>query len=336
MFSSSNNNNSAESLESYILSKRGFKDSEYRFVLFIWNGKNTTPLVKSTVLMKAFDLDKKLLDTKLLPYLYLGFFIDNNTKFVKGDYSLLNEVVNNTFENIVDENNSNPSTETFLNFHETVYLLQWLYPIKESTKEKKKSNKVNKNVHFPKFNEAFLKGNKDYYDCFLNVEKKEKAEKESVEKVEEESSNYDSNNANINGRSSTKANFRLKFDFKNNENTIPEDKAELSFKPTNIKIPTLKFGIKNTVLNEGKPNFIKILETITQRFKEEDRIENISQKQISKLSKEGFKINLDKNLIGIKGSNDEEKKILNEPDRKQLLEIYSNVCSVIIDVRYSY
>ena len=38
---SSSSANGLESLESYILSKRGFKDSDYKFVLFIWNGKKT-------------------------------------------------------------------------------------------------------------------------------------------------------------------------------------------------------------------------------------------------------------------------------------------------------
>lgn len=251
VFSSSSNN--SESLESYILSKRGFKDSEYKFVLFIWNGKNTSPLVKSTVLMKAFDLDKKLLDPTLLPYLYSGFYI-HNKKFCRGEYFLLNEVVNNTFENIVDENNSNPSTETFLNFHETVYLLQWLYPIKESTKEKKKTNKNKKNVHFPKFNDLFLKSNRNYYDCFANLDKKEKYNSENSLKSEDDVV-YE-NNTNNNGKLSTKSNnnnFKLKFDFSKNDKHSDE-KTETNNKNTSIKkidIPSLKLGIKHKVLNEG-------------------------------------------------------------------------------------
>jgi hypothetical protein len=304
VFSSSSNN--SESLESYILSKRGFKDSEYKFVLFIWNGKNTSPLVKSTVLMKAFDLDKKLLDPSLLPYLYSGFYLQNG-KFSKGNYFLLNEVVNNTFENIVDDNNSNPSTETFLNFHETVYLLQWLYPIKESTKEKKKTNKNKTNVHFPKFNDLFLKSNRSYYDCFTNLDKKEKYNSESSLKSEDDY--IFENNVNTNGKLSTKSNnnnFKLKFDFSKNDKT--DEKAESNLKSTNIKkldIPSLKLGIKHKVLNEGIYYCNK--ETISQRAKEEDRFENISSKALTKLNKNAFKIDLDKEIFNKKEVNNESK-----------------------------
>lgn len=298
VFSSSSNN--SESLESYILSKRGFKDSDYKFVLFIWNGKNTSPLVKSTVLMKAFDLDKKLLDPSLLPYLYSGYFIEGR-RFCKGEYYLLNEVLNNTFENMIDENNSNPSTETFLNFHETVYLLQWLYPIKDSAKEKKKNSKKSL-VSFPKFNDLFLKSNRSYYDCFVNIEKKDKTGSETIEKSIEDDYIYE-NNVSNNGKSSTKNsnNFKLKFDFAKNENT--DDKAEISFKPTSIKkleIPTLKLGIKHKVLNE---------ETISQRAREEDRIENITSKALTKINK-GFKIDLENNIFNKKEHVDENRKVI--------------------------
>lgn len=253
---SSSSANGLESLESYILSKRGFKDSDYKFVLFIWNGKKTSPLVKSTLLMRAFDLDKKLSDPTLLPYLYSGYYL-NKDSFMKGEYFLLNDVLNNTFENIVNEENSNPSTETFLNFHETVYLLQWLYPIKESIKEKK-SNNIKNNVCFPKFNNTFLKSSRNYYDCFFNIEKKVKSN-EYNGKTDEDSL-YD--NHLINGKRSTKSgnnnNFKLKFDFMKMDNNHQE-MAEISFKPVNTKkveIPTLKLGIKHKVLNEGNNAYL--------------------------------------------------------------------------------
>lgn len=243
---SSSSANSLESLESYVLSKRGFKDSEYKFFLFIWNGKNTSPLVKSTLLMRAFDLDKKLSEPSLLPYLYSGYYLESG-KFRKGEFFLLNEVVNNTFENIVDENISNPSTETFLNFHETVYLLQWLYPVKE-----KKSSSTKTHVCFPKFNEMFLKSSRSYYDCFVNIQK----EKSNEYNVKTQEDNLYDNHLIDNGKRSTKSsnnNFKLKFDFPKNDNN-PEERPEISFKPINIKkieIPSLKLGIKHKVLNEG-------------------------------------------------------------------------------------
>ena len=247
--------------QSYIISKREFKDSEYKFVLFIWNGKNTSALVKSTVLMKAFDLDKKLSNPTLLPFLYSGYYVDKK-KFKKGEFILLNEIISNTFEGIVsDDNNSSPSTETFLNFHETVYLLHWLYPIKDSMMEKKKSDSK-KNVCFPNFNSMFLKSNRDYYDCFVNIEKKEKLNNED-DKVNEDNQDDNTNLSDINktdnkGFINNNNNFKLKFDFNKNDNKKVEEKPELSFKPVikKIEIPSFKLVMQPKVLNEGIYNII--------------------------------------------------------------------------------
>lgn len=229
MFSSSSSQSElvSESLESYMLSKRDFKNSQFKFMLFIWNGKSTSAIVKSTVLMKAFDLDRKLSNPTLLSYLYNGYIV-KNSKLVKTNLVSLNEIINNTFENIITEENVKvtPTTETFLNYHETVYLLQMLYPITP-----KVSDKTIKTNNFPKFSNMFLKTNKNYYDCFVQADKPEKEEKVPSLKSPQ------------NNSSDTK-NLTFKLNLKNElsraENVVPK-----------IEVPCFKLGIKHKVLNEG-------------------------------------------------------------------------------------
>lgn len=118
-----------ENLESFSLSNRA--DSEYKYFIFIWNGKNSSANLKSEAMMNAFYLDKKLSNQSILPYLYNGYYIQDNI-LVKMDILSLNSIINNTIEHMTEDQSID---ETFINYHETVYLLQWLYPIKNEDKE---------------------------------------------------------------------------------------------------------------------------------------------------------------------------------------------------------
>ena len=60
----------SQNLESFLLSKRELDDSQFKFMLFIWNGKKSTAFLRSISLMKAFDLDKALMNTSLVHYIY--------------------------------------------------------------------------------------------------------------------------------------------------------------------------------------------------------------------------------------------------------------------------
>jgi hypothetical protein len=51
-------------------------------------------------------------------------------------------------------------------------------------------------------------------------------------------------------------------------------------------------------------------ETISQRANEEDRFENISSKALTKLNKNAFKIDLDKEIFNKKEANNESKVFL--------------------------
>ncbi len=153
----STSNDKSENLESFLLSKRDFKNSDFKYVLFIWNGKNCAPLLKSTVLMKAFDLDKKLSNLELMPYLYYGYSIKDN-QIQKGKRVKLNEFLSNNLETLPDDNMNSmtPSSDTFFNYQESVYLLQWLYPFDK--KVEKKSPRKAKRMMYNRFNTNFLKG----------------------------------------------------------------------------------------------------------------------------------------------------------------------------------
>ena len=173
----------SQNLESFLLSKREFDDSQFKFMLFIWNGKKSTAFLRSISLMKAFDLDKALMNTSLVHYIYTGYYFNDNGKTPPSNIGCINlgDIINNTIEN--SEDTSNPSTDKINNLHETVYLFKLLYPNKKhKSKNKTKKNKNenqndksrnnNQNILFKGFvNEFLLCGTKkSFYDNFTEIE----------------------------------------------------------------------------------------------------------------------------------------------------------------------
>jgi hypothetical protein len=182
--------NNSQNLESFLLSKRELNDSEFKYMLFIWNGKKSTAFLRSVSLMKAFDLDKALTSTQLVQFIYEGFFFNEKSNIIIPEYVgcvQLGEIINNTVEN--SEGNSTPSSDKINNLHETVYLFKLLYPnTKYKKKNKHKKNKkinnlnVNQNIEnnekkeqnilYKGFNNYFLEnGNKkNFYDNFTDID----------------------------------------------------------------------------------------------------------------------------------------------------------------------
>ena len=173
----------SQNLESFLLSKRELNDSEFKFMLFIWNGKKSTAFLRSISLMKAFDLDKALMNTSLVHYIYTGYYFNDNGKTPPSNIGCINlgDIIKNTIEN--SEDTSNPSTDKINNLHETVYLFKLLYPNKKhKSKNKTKKNKNenqndksrnnNQNILFKGFvNEFLLCGTKkSFYDNFTEIE----------------------------------------------------------------------------------------------------------------------------------------------------------------------
>ena len=152
-------------------------------MLFIWNGKKSTAFLRSISLMKAFDLDKALMNTSLVHYIYTGYYFNDNGKTPPSNIGCINlgDIIKNTIEN--SEDTSNPSTDKINNLHETVYLFKLLYPNKKhKSKNKTKKNKNenqndksrnnNQNILFKGFvNEFLLCGTKkSFYDNFTEIE----------------------------------------------------------------------------------------------------------------------------------------------------------------------
>jgi hypothetical protein len=294
-FSTSDNN--SQNLESYLLSKRDFKDSEYKYVLFIWNGKSSSALLKSEALMRAFDLDKKLSDPTILPYLYSGYYITGD-KINAGKTLNLNAIINNTIEHFSEEVPLTPSAETFLNYHETVYLLQWLYPINDE-----KRNSTEKKVLFQKFNSTFLsKGKSDYYKCFVNLDSdmkdippinKDEALKEDSYEDNDTSSLNDEELVTRNDNRTTTTSIKgfslglgnLKKENSGvNNNNAPEDN----------KVPKLNMSIQQRFLSD---------EAVTtrnrQNIQEEEKFDNLPPQTIIRASDEL----ISRNLLGLRINN---------------------------------
>ncbi len=181
--------NNSQNLESFLLSKRELYDSEFKYMLFIWNGKKSTAFLRSVSLMKAFDLDKALICTQLVQFIYEGFYFNEKNNLIVPEYVgcvQLGDIINNTVEN--SEDNSTPSSDKINNLHETVYLFKLLYPNtkykkKHKHKKNKKINNLNlnlgsnnekkdQNILYKGFNNYFLEsGNKKtFYDNFTEID----------------------------------------------------------------------------------------------------------------------------------------------------------------------
>ena len=192
LFAFPDTHNNSQNLESFLLSKRELNDSEFKYMLFIWNGKKSTAFLRSVSLMKAFDLDKALMSTQLVHFIYEGFFFNEKNNISIPEYVgciQLGDVINNTVEN--SEGNSTPSSDKINNLHETVYLFKLLYPNtkykkKHKHKKNKKINNLNlnslsaydgndkkeQNIIYKGFNNYFLEsGNKKtFYDNFTEID----------------------------------------------------------------------------------------------------------------------------------------------------------------------
>ena len=192
LFAFPDTHNNSQNLESFLLSKRELNDSEFKFMLFIWNGKKSTAFLRSVSLMKAFDLDKALMSTELVHFIYEGFYFNEKNTQIIPEYTgcvQLGDIINNTIEN--SEDNSTPSSDKINRLQETVYLFKLLYPNtkykkKHKNKKSKKTNILNlnsasnnenndkkeQNILYKGFNSYFLEnGNKkSFYDNFTDID----------------------------------------------------------------------------------------------------------------------------------------------------------------------
>jgi len=234
VFSSSEEKETCDNLESFMVSNRAFKNSSFNYVIFIWNGKNTHPMVKSTVMMNAFDLDKKLTKTNLLSRLYFGDYIESSGKsFKNGSVVSINNNIN-TVESPAKKpsNQVGPNSAEFRDFHETVYLLQCLYPNGNNNEKQV----LQKKTLYPKFIENFLKTvQTDYYSNFTPIDSmgnKIKMENEDTDDIDDNDIDLDdiglvSNSPQKKACSNAQNNFKIS------------------------AIPNLILEIKQNIVNDG-------------------------------------------------------------------------------------
>ncbi len=154
-----------ENLESFIISRRQDKDTKYKYMLFLWNGKNSSNLVKALAITKGYELDTLIHSAKdpLLHILFSGGVI-RHKKLQRGSVLLFGDMVS-----------AAPSDEPKLTgikkARETVYLLQWWLPqqVGKATSETEKKNALK----YPRFTHTVLaaasKG-KDYFARFDDLE----------------------------------------------------------------------------------------------------------------------------------------------------------------------
>lgn len=313
--------NNSQNLESFLLSKRTFENIEYKYMLFIWNGKKASPLLRSTALMKAFDLDKILNNASLIPFVYHGYHFEEGS-IKKGKVVKMNDFINNTIENKDDE--MTPSSEKISNYHETVYLLKWLYPMKKNEKKKKEK------VLFKNFNKNFVHSNNktDFYDNFQYVEipkinqagynckdNKNTDNTEEEEELEDEGEENDLNNSisdnadDIELIPETKVKNEkgspIQISKINIDNLHRQKQPEMSDK---IRVPKLMVSMQHNVLNDEL-----ISERSKKKAEEEDALDEIPETMIKKTSdtilKENYtKIDLKKLNINVPILQQDDKK----------------------------
>ena len=304
----------SQNLESFLLSKRELNDSEFKFMLFIWNWKKSTAFLRSISLMKAFDLDKALMNINLVHYIYAGYYFNENNKTPPTNTGCihLGDIINNTIEN--SEDTSNPSTDKINNLHETVYLFKLLYPNKKhKSKNKAKKNKNeglndnksknnNQNILFKGFvNEFLLCGTKkSFYDNFTEIE------------LTASSSN---NNINLNLNSLSEKNYYEGFseNFFNNNN-LEKSNLSNSINKKAVMPPKLNLNINLNIAN--KINSIGSVEDTSgsKRSKEESKNNNISNGNNNMIPNIGNKLNINLKNENKENNNENNNDLIDKDD----------------------
>lgn len=179
-----------ENLESLLLSKRQENNTQYKYMLFVWNGKNSSNLVKALAITKGYELDTLLHTAKdpLLQILFSGGVI-RHKKLQRGPVLVFSDIISNnlTMQTEGGGSASGRGISTLKKVCETVYLLQlWLpqHIIKGKGEEESKKNVLK----YPRFTHTFLalaaKEKVDYFSRFEDIDEIEEETKE-MPKAEE-------------------------------------------------------------------------------------------------------------------------------------------------------
>lgn len=165
-----------ENLESLLLSKRQENNTQYKYMLFVWNGKNSSSLVKALAITKGYELDT-LLHTANDPLLHILFSggVIRHKKLQRGTVLVFSDIISNnlTMQSEGSGSGSGRGINTLKKVCETVYLLQlWLpqHLIKGKGEEESKKHVLK----YPRFTHTFLalaaKEKVDYFSRFESVD----------------------------------------------------------------------------------------------------------------------------------------------------------------------
>jgi hypothetical protein len=233
---SENDTSPVQSLDSFLLSKRENKEyntnREYKYMLFVWNGKEADAMLKASALSRGFELDSLLnkAGDSLLSFIFNGGVI-RGTKFQKGRVLVFDHASSQKDNDDSNENPNEPDTERVVKTFETVYLFNWLIP--DSFKDKYGANQFALNHEMMDENDLQdikLEDNHRYLKRFKWVDS-------------------DSQSARVNKRSSSSK------DYFGQEKLNPQPILKLAFPEGMISSPTEKQSQQPAIpmLNIGGP-----------------------------------------------------------------------------------
>ena len=170
------------SLDSFLLSKRRDQtdvsaDTKYKYMLFVWNGKNSGASVKSHCLTKGYALDEylQLAQDPGLNVLFSGGVIKNK-KLQRGNVFEFEDMLGKSGlkrpkqdkGHASKRDGAEPSPQQIVEAHQTIYLLKWLFPEASVQKFREHLNQTKK-VLFQKFSEKFAGPEQggNYWDKFV-------------------------------------------------------------------------------------------------------------------------------------------------------------------------
>jgi hypothetical protein len=154
-------------LDSFLLSKRDHKvtteNREFKYMIFAWNGKNSSALLKAKALSRGFQLDILLNKSgdSLLSFIFNGGVI-REMRLQRGKVLIFDQASLEKEEAEVIDNPNTPDTERVIKQFETVYLFQWLVPesylqnLKNQINLAQNQKSVIEQTMYPKFRKYFF------------------------------------------------------------------------------------------------------------------------------------------------------------------------------------
>lgn len=157
-----------QSLDSFLLSKRENKETSksrnFKYMLFVWNGREANALLKASALTRGFELDTLLNKSgdSVLSFIFNGGVV-RGTRLQRGRVLIFDHASSEHKNDEQNDNPNTPETERVIKTFETVYLFQWMVPDIDQQLLKSKSSSsqvpcksVVEQTMYPKFRKYFF------------------------------------------------------------------------------------------------------------------------------------------------------------------------------------